>query len=105
MFFAYISLNYNDYCRYIGVVWFNWRLYSQTLGHANWALVAYIYDQRGLRSSAIDLKPREYAIYVLRARSAWPEVWALKHQSAFLELWTSSRDQGATIPVARYEVF
>ena len=77
----------------------------KTLGHANRALVVYIYDQRGLRSSASDLKPREYAIYALRARSAWPKVWALKYQSALLELWTSSRGQGAIIPVARYEVF
>lgn len=48
---------------------------SQTLGHANRAPRTYTQHQRGLRSFADDLRPRESIKYALRGRLAWPKVW------------------------------
>ena len=48
---------------------------SQTLGHANRAPRTYTQHQRGLRSAADDLRPRESIKYALRGRLAWPKVW------------------------------
>ena len=47
----------------------------QTLGHGKVPLVTYIHYLRGLRSAIDDLKPRQYYIYALGARTPWPKVW------------------------------